>query len=210
MIPLLTAQQITHFAKNRFLEFEDVFSLAECAQYQEAIRKTLQKRPSDIAWRSRDLWRDAPQLKSLILSRKCTTIASSLQSHTPLCIGCDQWFDARFQLQKPTPIKDFFSIQGIELIFLISPEAPPPHMTSKIGLFPFPRAAENLLIVHPQLLLNLPACEHHGLYAIVYAKTPSVYVQNPSDPAGLWLKQFGYHYGDTLRHDTNPRLSFFN
>ena len=44
MIPTLTAQQISSFAKNGYLELEALFSPEECAQCLEAIQTALSAR----------------------------------------------------------------------------------------------------------------------------------------------------------------------
>ncbi len=199
MIPLLTAQQLAFFSQNRYLELEGLLTKEACTQYLESIQSVLQQRGA------RDLWRDVPTLKSLILSRKCTSIAQSVCGQNSLRVACDQWFEPLFQFDHPSKIKDLLSIQGVEVVFLIALSPPPEHRTFTLGLFPFPRAVGNALLVHPDLLLNWPP-QDSGLYMIAYAKANSIFIHNPKDSYSSMMRQFGYGFGDLLTNQTHPRV----
>ena len=198
MIPTLTAQQISFFAKNGFLELEELLTAAEWT----ALASTLSHHNPP----SRDLWRSAPSLQTFLLSRKLTTLLFSLTAKPSLRLACDHYFPADFCLAKPTPLKDLFSIQGLvcALLFSLGP-IHRPEKTAPLGMLPFPHIPGNALFVQPQLLLNWPPAGA-PLYIAAYAISDSVYIHNPNDPAGTSLKQLGYGYGDRLRNETHPIL----
>lgn len=203
MIPTLTAQQISSFAKNGFLELEGLFTPVECAQYLTAIKEAK-------SGYGRDLWRDAPALEKLVLSRRMSSIAVALAGKMQLRIGCDQWFEPNFSLPYPTKMKDLLSIQGLTSIFLIQFDPgvnPKPQKTTPIGLLPHPHGQGNVLIVQPTLLLSWPEMAGAtGLYMVAYSQANGVYIHNPNDPAGVTLRHLGYGYGDPLKNETHPRI----
>ncbi|MDE3046634.1 MAG: hypothetical protein KGJ02_08360 [Verrucomicrobiota bacterium] len=200
MTPTLTAQQIGFFAKNGFLELEEVFTSAEW----NTLISALSAHPS-----GRDLWRNIPSLQSLLLSRKLSGLLSSLSDEPSLRLACDHLFPADFSLARPAQLKDFLCIQGLSIAFFLS-LAPlsKPEKTAPLGLLPFPAKPGNLLFLKPQLLLQWPPAAA-PLYLVTYALPSAVYIHNPNDPAALFLKQFGYGYGDRLRTNTHPLLNLF-
>ncbi len=213
MNPTLTAQQIAFFAKNGYLELEGLFSEEECRQYSLAINpEKLKRLPlSEQLIQGRDLWRHASALKTLIFSRRLSTIAASLTPKVSLRVALDQWFPSDFSLPRPAKLNELFCIQGITCAIFIQLEpgiTEVPEKTSPIGLFPFPKGRGNALIVQPNLLLNWPTlAASQNLYLIAYCQINSVYVQNSNDPAGLNLRALGYGYGDPLRNDTHPVMA---
>ncbi|HEX2582887.1 MAG TPA: hypothetical protein VHL30_02090 [Chlamydiales bacterium] len=201
MALLLSAQQSSFYTKNRYLELEELLSPAEC----DAFLAMMQENPG------RDVWRQNPSLKEFLLSRRMAKLALHLTGKTVLQLACDQWFSpAFFHAEKRMKCKDFFSIQGIACVILLQLQPgklQKPANSPSLGLFPFPQGQGNALIVHSDLLLSWPALSSEiGLYAAAYSLTPAIYIQNSNDPAGAFLKQFGYGYGDPLRHETHPRI----
>jgi len=208
----LTSQQTSFFIKNGFLELEGLFTSLEAKKYHVAILETLEKRKEkDPIVQGRDLWRDSPTLKSLVCSRKLSTVALLATGKSTIRLACDQWFPPSYTHAKPEKLKDLLSIQGILCGMLIQLQPGTfeiPEKISPLGLLPFPQAQGSVLLVKPTLLLNWPSISTQlGLYLVVYSEPASVYIQNPQDRAGTSLKQLGYGYGDRLKNETHPTFS---
>lgn len=205
----LSAKQTAFFKTNGHLELEAFLSLTEAEQLHASLLTELDRRKkSGHPFPNRDLWRSIPALQTLLLSRKCTQTALEL-SHAPyLRVGFDHWID---QTNAPQKMQELSSIQGITCAFLFRlSEAPlPPLSNAPIGLNPFPQSVGNALLIQPSLFLNWPKIPFPPLYLITYSLPSAVYVQNPKDPNGTYLKTFGYGYGDPLSNKTHP-LFFTN
>lgn len=211
----LSAQQIAFYAKNGFLELEELFTPSDCDKHLSLILETLASRRLSMKMatdfiRGRDLWRDTAGLKTLLFSRKLSNLALDASGKQLLRLACDQWFEPDYFLEKPEKLKDLLSIQGLVCTMFIqfgTLNAELPTKMSPLGLAPFPHGQGNVQLISPTLLLNWPKLHPGvGLYLVAYAIPSSVYVQNPRDPAGVLLRQYGYGYGDPLRNDTHPLL----
>jgi hypothetical protein len=207
----LTAQQTAFFSKNGYIEFECPFDLSS---YFDAAKRALSPRlsskhpsPSALYVAGRDLWRDAPELKTLLL-RKLSFAAHALVKR-PLRLGCDQWLPAGLSWEKTASAKDLFSIQGLGLCVLLSPSTAPIPAPSRLGIPPLPSKPGNLLFFLPHILIHWPQLaklEPVDLYLAAYAQENALYVQNTKDPATNALKSFGYGFGDTLNNQSHPLL----
>jgi hypothetical protein len=200
-MPLVSAQQGSFYTKNGYLELEELLTASECAAFLSLMQNT---------HFGRDLWRQNPPLKELLLSRRMSKLALHLTGKSSLRLACDQWFPPGFSLEKLTKFKDLFCIQGIVCIILLQLQpgrVQKPSKMAPLGLFPFPQGCGNALIVNSELLINWPVVSSDiGLYAAAYSLPPAVYVQNTRDPAALFLKQLGYGYGDPLTNETHPLI----
>lgn len=198
--PILSAQQASFYTKSRYLELEELLSPLECEAFFAMMTP------------SRDLWRKNPSLKDFLLSRKIAQMALHLTGKSVLQLACDQWFPPDFFKEgKTIKFKDFFSIQGIAIVFLMQLQPgvlKKPAKALPVGLFPFPERGQGCaLIVHSDLLISWPPLvASFGLYAVAFSLSPAIYIQNSNDPAALFLKQLGYSYGDRLTHETHPRI----
>ncbi len=201
----ISEQQAAFFTQNGFLELEGVFSPSECVALLAAIKQTLQKSSE-----GRDLWRDAPLLKTTLLSKKCSGLAFAVTRKPTLRLAFDQWFPPGFHLKAPEKIERLFSIQGLVCTLFIQLEARTAEASSKsapLGIIPFPHGQGNVFLMKPSLLLNWPQMTPEtGLYCVSFCLPASVYVQNPLDPAGILLRKLDYGYGDPLRSDTHPLI----
>ncbi len=195
MKPLLTAQQLSFFSNNGFLELAEFLSPEECVQFLTIAQQSTS---------SRDLWRVSPAFKTLGLSQKLPSIVLQAVDEGTLHLALDQWMEPGFTLEKPAKLTDLFSIQGLVCAVLFRfCSGDLPTASAPLGLLPFPRTPGSALLVRPGLLLQWPPVSF-GLYVIAYARPKAVYVHNPRDPAGDALKKFGYAYGDVLRNDVHP------
>lgn len=202
----LSSEQEAFFTKNGFLELEGVFSPSECEGLLHAILQALQGRQGVEFVRGRDLWREAPPLKTTLVSKKMKNLSVALSRRPTVRLAFDQWFGPDFSLKAPEKIEGLFSIQGLVLVaFLQLEKGPPPHKSSGLGLSPFPQKQGNILFMKPSLLLNWPPTTL-GLYCVGFCLPTSVYVQNPRDLAGISLRKLNYGYGDPLQNETHPIL----
>jgi len=205
----MSAQQTAFYAQNGYLELEGLLTPAECETLLQAIHQTMKKRGKEEAVNGRDLWRDAPRLKTTLTSKKFQGLAFAVGKQPSLRLAFDQWFPPHFALQTPEKIERLFSIQGLVSILFIqldpgTPEAP--H-TTLLGLSPFPHGQGNALLMKPSLLVNWPSNHSNiGLYCVGFCLPTSVYIHNPHDPAGISLRKLDYGYGDPLRNDSHPLL----
>lgn len=197
----LTAQQITFYKTNGYLELEDLFSQEESLKYDIAIQKSFETGP-------RDLWRHSFPLKNLLLSKNLSILALALTDQSTLRLGCDHLFTPDFSLKRPEKIKNLFSLQGIACTMIFQFQTGTclfPSKPSPLGFIPFPHKRGNVVIVKPEFLLNWPPAQL-PLYVAIYTLTNAIYIENQMDPQGPFLKQLGYGYGDLLKTDTHPIL----
>lgn len=206
----LSSQQAAFYTQNGFLELEGMLSPSECEALSAAIRQTLQKRAGKDFIHGRDLWREAPLLKTTLLSKKLSGLAFAATKKSSIRLACDQWFPPGFLLNTPEKIERLFSIQGLICTIFIQLDpglVQPVGKLAPLGLSPFPRGQGSVLLMKPTLLLNWPQMTPEtGLYCVNFCLPASVYVQNPQDPAGMGLRKLDYGYGDPLRSDTHPLL----
>lgn len=192
MIPNLSAQQLSFFTKNGFLELEGFLDPHEIKQIADLKS-------------GHDLWRTNLALKRLLLSRKMGSVALSLLSKDRLMLAFDRCIPTEFSLDPAEKIKNLFSVQGIVLIVFFQAVEPPIINAPKLGHPPYCNAIGNILLVRPDLLISWPKSSS-PIYLAAYCNTNAVYVENPHDLAAEALKQMGYEYGDVLRAKTHPLL----
>ncbi|MBS0624995.1 MAG: hypothetical protein JSS32_02985 [Verrucomicrobia bacterium] len=225
MNPMISSQQAHFYLQNGYIEFESLLSPTECetleTQVKQALRARLKKDPSrfpasQLYASGRDLWREIEPLKTLLLSRRMTSVALGLANKPSLRLGCDQWIPGVYEWSGPAKTKDLFSLQGLACILLIrintpaEGETPHPTFRQEPGLVPIPSSRGNALIVHPNLLLNFPKMALYSpadLYLAAYTFPSAVYIHNQADPANHLLKQMGYNFGDTLINQHHPLIT---
>jgi hypothetical protein len=204
MNPSLTAQQNAFFSKNGYLELEGMWSEKECQEICAWIAETRAARPVDVS-QGRDLWRDSPPLKTLLLSRKISSLALELTGKPALHLALDQLFSPSFSLARATKLKDLFCIQGLAclLVCRLQPTAFSFPAQPSLGLLPFPHSPGSLLIVQPHVLIDWPSSPLE-LYVVGYAFPSAVFIQNSNDPTSSRLRQLGYNFGDPLKNELHP------
>ena len=213
MQPLVSSKQTYFFNQNGYIELESVFSLEECdavkAHVKAVFLARLKRDPAKVSEaqlyeNGRDLWRQENALKLLFLTNK-----------NSLRLACDQWVPKLFKWSEAVKLKDLFSIQGMACAFLIRMTAPIEGETINAtfrlepGLIPLPAQKGNALIVHPNLLLNLPKlalCAPTDLYIVAYSFPTAVYIHNSTDPCNAQLKTMGYNFGDCLTNQHHPLI----
>lgn len=202
------------FTQHQYIEFENVFSLEEMQSLQSAIQEVLVKRekkiietrsPKELFKVGRDLWRDHPDIKKVVLHKRLAKIASPLFRQPIIRIAYDQAliseipgepiFSEPFSLQK---VSCFQPIAGAVILRLSYDLTPPPLLPQKIGSALF--VGPNFPIPWSSFLQNTPS----SFFLIAYSTERTVYVLEKQDPHTHALKQLGYGFGDLLEERTHP------
>jgi hypothetical protein len=202
MRAVMTSQQTAFFTQNGYIEIEGLnFDPEELFATARAASK--------IQPFGRDLWRQAPLLRRLLLSKLGPAIFQLIAK--PVRLACDQWMPLSQATLKPSPAQDLFCIQGLVLcaLFTASPVAPPAVRAAAFGIPPFTGHPGRVLFVKPNIALNWPLLAQcpADIYLAAYAlSNQGVYVHNPKDPATHALKDLGYEFGDVLTEAEHPSL----
>lgn len=215
------------FRKNGRIEFEDLADLSTLPL--SLIKKNICQRlavpeqkfdylPFEKLFSAgRDLWRNEPALKKLVLNPSFAQIVSELVEQKPIRIGYDQFFSKKPPLissgsdhyedfiSQPRTLEEISSLQGVlGGLFLCLASRKVPEASSffpaKEGHGVFFKA--DLPIPFPELA-NFP---ESSFLLIAYAKASTVYCMKPTDPLTASLKKAGYEYGDKLTDQLNPVL----
>ncbi len=165
----LLAQQFAYFRQTGHVRLEDFPT-----DFEE-IRKVAEKASSP-----RDLWRDAPFLKKLIL-RSFGPIALELTKQRALRVGCDLWVQGKLDAEK---LEDLFCFQGCACIFFLSEDG---------GLDIFDSLSED----------PLPEAG----YLVLFTLENAVLIDNPKDPFVAQTRSLGYGYGDRLKNEFHPLIA---
>ncbi|MBS0615683.1 MAG: hypothetical protein JSR58_03930 [Verrucomicrobia bacterium] len=209
----LTKDHQFFYSKNKYIEFEEVFSSETCTSAKELLDRLVETRlkkmigsrtPDEIFSAGRDMWRDYPNLS---LSRPAAQLAAELFNAKQLRIAFDQYL----RTLQPTnsPLKEAYTLQQIScfqpivggLLVRLTPDAHPPLMT--------PRSVGSALFLSPDLLVPWPALFQNpdqAFLLIVYVPLRSRYVLEPQDPHTHALKKLGYGFGDSIQDATHPLL----
>jgi hypothetical protein len=202
--------------KQKFIEFEDVFSLDEIEKASKHVDEVLAKRArqlietqscEELFHVGRDLWRDDPVLENFICNRGVAQLVAQLFQQKTLCLAFDQslrtTLRARYPGAIPATLQEKSCIQplaGAVLIHL-SGESHPLSM--------LPKKRENAVLIAPNLILpweiffQEPKC---SFLLIAYVPAKALYVCEKNDPNLHSLKKLGYGFGDNLNTSHHPLL----
>ena len=180
MRALVTTLQQSYFKEYGKICFEDMIDEKErlAEALSTAFQSRLQKIP-DPWLAGRDLWRDSPFLRELLL-KKIAPIGIDLLHKEGLRLLADQKLPQNGS--ERTTMEMLFGFQPVLLV---------------VGV------QEAVTFYHPSM--PIPCKEH---YLIAYGNEKSYYLQKKSDPANHLLKQQGYVFGETLRGATHPMVYF--
>lgn len=222
------------FIKQGWIEFEDLFSPAQCITIDEAIleivnRRMLASKHKLISSESFfqygfDVWRDNPELKKWVMSPRLLDIIADLLNKEILRLGFDQFFSvvpvnclqeassSEF-LQHNLSLKDFSCVYGIcggVMIALNSYTSDIPTSdvsTSTEGFDPFPYTSGHVRIFHADSPIQWDSLiKHEGqsFYFVGVAEKHSRYQLNPNDPHTHVYKKLGYVFNDKLKESLHP------
>lgn len=150
----------------------------------------------------RDLWRDMPAVKSLVLSRRLSELVDQFVLERPIRLAFDHWIPAA-SIEAPLFTHDLqtsSSVQPLVGLFLICVHTQTEQEGWHVGdaLFFGPKTA-------PEIFQQLPV-SWASFLVVAYAKAQCRYVEAVHDPALYALKRLNYNFGDPLTDATHPVL----
>lgn len=202
--------------KQKFIEFEDLFSLDELEKVSKHVDEVLAKRArqlidtqscEELFHVGRDVWRDDPVLENFICNRGMAQLAAQLFQQKTLQLAFDQAL--RTTLRSGFPNADTATLQqkscvqplaGAVLIRL-SGESHPLSM--------LPKKRENAVLLAPNLILPWEIFFQEpksSFLLIAYAPAKAIYVCEKGDSNLHFLKKLGYGFGDNLNTSHHPLL----
>lgn len=174
----LTAQQLVHFRQQGKIRFEN-FPL-DFASIEKIAEKTLYKR---------DFWRNHPSIKKSIL-HTLSPIALELTKKSSLRLACDQWLESP---PKSGRLQDMFCFQGMACVFVFYQDISHPEKETLLDVY------------EPSCLADLIP---PNAYLVVFAHENGVLIDNPKDPFSIPTRNLGYVYGDRLKNEFHPLVTF--
>lgn len=202
--------------KQRYIEFEDVFSTDELEKVSQHIDVVLGQRTrrlietascEELFRAGRDLWRDDSILKNFVSNRGVAQLAAELFQQKTLCLAFDQslrtTLRAGFSGATPATVQKKSCIQPLAGAVLVQLSGQS-HSASIL-----PKKRENAVFIAPQLTLpwEIFFQEPQSSFLLIgYASQKALYVCEKSDPNLHFLKKLGYVFGDHLNTDHHPLL----
>ncbi|HEX2579133.1 MAG TPA: hypothetical protein VHK67_01860 [Rhabdochlamydiaceae bacterium] len=202
--------------KQKFIEFDDLFSLDEIEKVSAHVDQVLAKRTkhlidtqscSELFHAGRDVWRDDPILEKFICNRGLAQLTAQLFQQNTLCLGFDQVLRSTtcpgFPNGTPTTLQQkscILPLAGVVLIRL-SGEADPLSL--------LPKKRENVVLISPHLIVPWEMFfqePKRSFLMIGYAPAKALYVREKNDPNLHSLKKLGYVFGDHLNTNFHPLL----
>jgi len=202
--------------KQKFIEFEDVFTLDEIETASKHVDIVLGKRAKQLIdtqsceqlyREGRDLWRDDPILENFICNRGLAQLTAQLFHQKTLYLAFDQALRTTIRAgipdAKPLTLQEKSCIQPIvgAILIRLSGEAHPLSM--------LPKKRENAVLIDPNLIIpweiffQEPKC---SFLLIAYAPAKALYICEKKDPNLHFLKKLGYGFGDNLNTNYHPLL----
>jgi hypothetical protein len=202
--------------KQRFIEFEDLFSSAQLDEMAQHIDQVLTKRtrqmidtqsPDELYKIGRDLWRDDPVIKKFVSDRGLASLAAQLFQEKTLRLGFDQALRTSvrtgFSAGAPATLEQRSCIQPLVGAALIQLSGSPDPLTL------LPKKRENVVFIAPNFLVPWEIFfqqPQHSFLLISYAPDKALYICEKNDPHVHGLKRLGYVFGDNLNSDHHPLL----
>ncbi|HUD02096.1 MAG TPA: hypothetical protein VMR37_07190 [Rhabdochlamydiaceae bacterium] len=202
--------------KQKFIEFEDVFSSDQIEEAAQHVDKVLGKRTrqlidtqscQELFHIGRDLWRDDPVLENFICNRGIAQLAAHLFQQKSLHLAFDQALRTTvrpgFPNATPATLQNRSCVQPLAgaVLVRLSGEAHP--------LSILPKKRENAVLIAPNLILpwEIFFQEPQSSYLLIaYAPAKALYICEKNDPNLHFLKKLGYVFGDNLNTSYHPLL----
>ena len=227
------------FRNNSWIECDDIITSKEQNFLSQGINNALSIRlkmkPSTISQLSpgqifsvgRDLWREDPLLKKILLRRNLAEIASELTEQKPLRMGYTTLFHSNYFAEKEsldplyTPfinsnptLSEISNIQGVVcgalLCVSLAKEESLLNSETEILNDPstlFTKKAGNGIFFSPEWPLPLHELKQRAGYTyllIVYTQARAVFIKQELDPHLNFFKLSGHQFGDRLNDLQNP------
>ncbi|MBS0648579.1 MAG: hypothetical protein JSS10_05060 [Verrucomicrobia bacterium] len=202
--------------KQKFIEFEDVFSLDQIDEASSHVDQVLTQRsrglidtqsPPELFQVGHDLWRDDKTLQDLVCNRGLAQLAAQLFEQKTLYLAFDQALRTTrrcgFPSLAPTTLQRKSCIQPLTgaVLIRLSGESHPSSM--------LPKKRENVVLLSPDLLVPWEMFfqePDQSFLLIAYASAKALYVLEKNDPHVHLLKKMGYVFGDRLNSEHHPVL----
>ncbi len=202
--------------KQKFIEFEDVFTLEQIDEVSKHVdqvlahrtRQLIDTQSSDELYKvGRDLWREDPVIRDFVLSRGLAGLAAQLFHQKVLHLAFDQALRTTlrpgFSAGSPATLQQRSCIQPLAggILIQLSGSSNPLSM--------LPKKRENAVLIAPNLIIpwEIFFQEPHQSYLLItYAPSKALYISEKNDPHVHALKKLGYVFGDNLNTDQHPLL----
>ena len=202
-------------AKEKMIEFEDVFSLEQIVSLSHVVDQALAQKsrqlietqsPDQLFKVGRDLWRDNSEIQQFVCNKRFAEIAAQLFDQKFLQLAFTQVFRSKAQtgltLLPHSSLEQVSCIQplaGAALIRLQEGEA------SSL----LPKKRENVVFITPDHLIPwnvLCQDQDQSFLLIAWAPARAVYVLEKQDLHTHEMKKLGYVFGDRLKGSLHPIL----
>lgn len=202
--------------KQKFIEFEDVFSLDQIDEASRHIDQVLAQRsrklidtqsPQELFQVGHDLWRDDKTLQNFVCNRGLAQLAAQLFEQKTIYLAFDQALRTTrrpgFPAALPATLQQKSCIQPLAggVLIRLSGESHPSSM--------LPKKRENVVLLSSNLLLPWEMFfqePEQSFLLIAYAPAKALYVLEKNDPHVHLLKKMGYVFGDHLNAEHHPVL----
>lgn len=187
----VASEHLNFFRRERYIFFEDLFTLDQL----ETLKKPLRTLPAlstplERYQAGRDLFRQDPALKSILLRTKWAEIAATLFHQHPLSLAYTQHIYDKVPFAESVTLKEISAFSEIPGGLLINLQTG----SSAFLAGDCPLVKTGWLTPDAELAL------------IVFMTQDARYVLVPGDPCVHALKKLGYGFGDRLENATHPLL----
>jgi hypothetical protein len=203
--------------KQKFIEFEDLFTpeqLDEVSKHVDQVlaqrtRQLIDTQSSDELYKvGRDLWRDDKVIENFSCNRGLAGLAAQLFHQKALHLAFDQALRTTlrpgFIAGSPATIQQRSCIQPLAGSVLIQLSG-----TFNNFLSMLPKKRENIVVIAPGLIIPWEIFfqePQHSFLLITYAPSKALYISEKTDIHVHGLKKLGYAFGDNLNTDRHPLL----
>lgn len=210
----ITGEQRKVFEKQKYIEFENLFSLEQIEEISKQIDTLLSKRlhklienesPQELYKIGRDLWRDSSDIKNFVTHSTLAQIAGQLFHQDLMALAYDQILQTTIQTGLPslTPstLQQKSCIQPLAggVLIRLQGDSKASHL--------LPQNPLNAVFIAPDLLIPWEMFfqePSQSVLLITYAPLKARYVFEKTDIHTHALKKLGYAFGDNLNSTNHP------
>jgi hypothetical protein len=212
----ITGEHRKVLEKQKYIEFEDLFSEEQLAPVSQHADQVLAKRgrqlitaqsATELFKLGRDLWRDDETVLNFVRHRGLAQLAGQLFNKKALHLAFDQALRTAtrsgFPSAVPASLQQKSCIQplaGAALIRLKGEDHAAPF---------FPKKKENVVFLAPDFIIPWEVffqTPDESFLLVAYAPAKALYVLEKNDVHVHGLKKLGYGFGDSLNSSHHPIL----
>jgi hypothetical protein len=193
-----SSEQREFFSQHGFIAFEELLPPEEAAELGACL--SLHATLSSYA-AGRDLWRENPLVKKVVLRRDLAEVASALLHTGPLRIAYDQLLLAPLPFTQPVSLHHISALQPMLGGYALALGA---AQTRTTGLLP--TACGDALFFNASFPLPLDDLGGQPFLLITYCAHKTLYTLQRGDPGVHTLKKLGYVFGDRIHSHTHPLI----